>query len=31
MGEGNVFLVARGTEIALESMDGLVMHTAYVE
>lgn len=29
--EGSVFFVAHGTEIELESSEGLLMHTAYVE
>ncbi|GAB7352887.1 hypothetical protein MBLNU459_g3482t1 [Dothideomycetes sp. NU459] len=31
LGEGNVFFVAHGTELELESADGLLMHTAYVQ
>lgn len=29
--EGNVFFVAQGKEMELESQDGLLMHTFYVE
>lgn len=31
LNEGNVFFVGRGTDIELESSEGLLMHTAYVE